>query len=143
MVGYLRRRLSYAGVMATIAVFVALGGSSYAAVQLTGKNVRDGSLSGADVRDNSLKSADVRNGSLRLSDFKAGEFAARRAGAQGGPRHRRYLEPVQQVRERRTVSRRRREGRGHRPARRVGFLEVRLRRELRKHRRRALVRRGA
>lgn len=31
----LRPRLTYANVMATIAVFVALGGSSYAAVQLS------------------------------------------------------------------------------------------------------------
>jgi hypothetical protein len=53
------RRLSYANVMATAAVFVALGGSSYAAAEITGKGVRDGSLTGADIRNNSLASAHI------------------------------------------------------------------------------------
>jgi hypothetical protein len=35
----LRSSLTYANVMATVAVFVALGGSSYAALQVTSKNV--------------------------------------------------------------------------------------------------------
>ena len=38
----MHRRLTYSNVMATIAVFIALGGSSYAAVKITGKNVKDG-----------------------------------------------------------------------------------------------------
>ena len=38
------RRLSYANVVATLALFVALGGSSYAAIRITGKNVVDGTL---------------------------------------------------------------------------------------------------
>jgi hypothetical protein len=69
-----RGRLSYANVMATVAVFLALGGSSYAALKITGKDVRNGSLSGRDLRDNSVRSRDVRNGSLRAQDFKAGEL---------------------------------------------------------------------
>ena len=40
----LRRHLSYANVMATVAVFIALGGSSYAALKITGADVRNGSL---------------------------------------------------------------------------------------------------
>jgi hypothetical protein len=50
----MRSKLSYANVMATIAVFIALGGSSYAAIIITGKNVKNGSLTGADIKDNSL-----------------------------------------------------------------------------------------
>ena len=46
MLSTLRARLTYANVMATIAVFVALGGSSYAAITITGKNVRNSSLTG-------------------------------------------------------------------------------------------------
>ena len=42
----MRGRLSYANVMATIAVFVALGGSSYAAVKITGKDIKDESITG-------------------------------------------------------------------------------------------------
>lgn len=59
MSGRLRSRLTYANVMATIAVFVALGGSSYAAIAITGRDVEDGSLTGRDVRDGSLSAAEL------------------------------------------------------------------------------------
>jgi hypothetical protein len=67
-----RARLTYANVMATIALFVALGGSSYAAIKVTGKN----------VKDNSLTTADIKNKSLLRKDFKGGQLPA---GAQGAP----------------------------------------------------------
>jgi hypothetical protein len=51
----MRNRLSYANVMATLAVFVALGGSSYAAIKVTGKNVTNGSLTGADIKKHSVQ----------------------------------------------------------------------------------------
>jgi hypothetical protein len=73
----MRRALSYSNVMATLAVFVALGGSSYAAIKITGKDVRNNSLTGADVRNNSLKSADVRNNSLKSADVKNGSLKAK------------------------------------------------------------------
>jgi hypothetical protein len=73
----MRRALSYSNVMATLAVFVALGGSSYAAITITGKDVRDNSLRSADVRNNSLRSADVRNNSLRSADVKNGSLHAK------------------------------------------------------------------
>lgn len=65
----LRTRLTYANVMATIAVFVSLGGTSWAALTVTGAQVRNNSLSGADVRNNSLTGVDVRNGSLSTADL--------------------------------------------------------------------------
>ena len=61
------KRLSYANVMATVAVFVALGGSSYAAVKITGKDVRNGSLTGADVKNRSLSRADLKRGTVPVS----------------------------------------------------------------------------
>ena len=96
---HLRARLTYANVMATIAVFVALGGSSYAALRITGKNVpkdaltgadikdltgrdvRDNSLTGADVKD--LTSADVANGKLLAEDFAPGQLPQGPQGAAG------------------------------------------------------------
>ena len=89
----MRQRLSYANVMATVAVFIALGGSSYAAITITGKNVKDGTLTGADVKNNSLRGADIRanavnsddveNGSLLARDFKAGQLPAGLQGQKG------------------------------------------------------------
>jgi hypothetical protein len=86
----MRRALSYSDVMATLAVFLALGGSSYAAITITRKHVRDNSLKSADVRDNSLRSADVKNGSLQAKDFAVGEIPAGsmwsyRGDVPGGP----------------------------------------------------------
>jgi hypothetical protein len=85
----LRAHLTYANVMATIAVFVALGGSSYAAITVTGKNVKNSSLTGKDVKNSSLTTSDVKNRSLLAVDFKAGQLPAGpmgpggRAGSQG------------------------------------------------------------
>ena len=76
-----RRSLSYANVVASLALFVALGGSSYAAVAITGKDVRDGSLTGADIRNHSLTAADVKPGSLLASDFKPGQLRGVVGGA--------------------------------------------------------------
>jgi len=68
--------------MATIAVCVALGGTSWAAVQLTGRDIVNSSLTGADVRRDSLTGRDVRglttrdivDGSLHAEDFGRGEL---------------------------------------------------------------------
>jgi hypothetical protein len=49
-----RDRLNYANVTATLALFVALGGASYAAVKITGRNVVNGSLTGKDIKKRSV-----------------------------------------------------------------------------------------
>ena len=64
MLGRLRARLTYADVMATFAVFVALGGSSYAAVKITSRDVKDNSLTTKDIKDRSLLSKDFKKGQL-------------------------------------------------------------------------------
>jgi hypothetical protein len=83
MKGKRRIRLSYANVVASLALFAALGGSSYAAISITGKQVRDGSLSGRDVRNASLTGKDVGDRSLLARDFKSGQLPAGPRGAQG------------------------------------------------------------
>ena len=76
----LRARLTYANVMATIAVFVALGGTSYAALQLP-----KGSVGPKQLKRNSVTSPKVKRGSLLLNDFKASQHALLRGpeGPQG------------------------------------------------------------
>jgi hypothetical protein len=70
MISSLRARLTYANVMATLAVFVALGGSSYAAIAITGRDVRDHSLTGRDVAPGSIGSSEIRNGSVHGIDIR-------------------------------------------------------------------------
>lgn len=71
------KRLNYSNLMATVAVFVALGGTSYAAVTITGADVRDGSLTGADVRNNSLDRRDIDDGAVRSSEVLDGSLRSR------------------------------------------------------------------
>jgi hypothetical protein len=59
--------------MATLGVFIALGGTSYAALTITGRNVKDGSLGSRDIKD----------GRLLAKDFKAGQLPAGPQGAAG------------------------------------------------------------
>src|SRR6476646_2759989 len=73
----LRARLTYANVMATIAVFIALGGASYAATQLP-KN----SVGTKQIKNNAVTGSKVANGSLAGQDFAANQLPQ---GPQGPP----------------------------------------------------------
>jgi hypothetical protein len=77
MIGRLRDRLTYANVIATIAVFIALGGTSYAALTLP----RD-SVGSAQLRTGAVRSIDVKNRSLQASDLSPRARASLR-GQQG------------------------------------------------------------
>jgi hypothetical protein len=61
-----------------VALFVALGGTSYAAAQLPRNSVGT-----AQIRANAITSSKVRNGSLLPQDFKTGKLPAGPTGAQG------------------------------------------------------------
>jgi len=50
----IRRHLTYANAMASIAVFVALGGGAYAAVHVNGKNIENRTISGKKLKNNTL-----------------------------------------------------------------------------------------
>lgn len=75
-----RRRLSFANVVSCIALFVALGGASYAATQLP-KN----SVGAKQIKPNAVSSSKVKNGSLGVADFKSSELSQLQgpAGPQG------------------------------------------------------------
>src|SRR3954466_9508678 len=81
MLAKLRKRLTFANVVSMLALFVALGGSSYAAIKVTGKNVKNSSLTGADIKNNSVTGKDVKG--LGRGDFKKGTLLSGAAGPQG------------------------------------------------------------
>src|SRR4051812_21970023 len=64
MIARIRAHLSYANVMATIAVFVALGGSSYAAIKIPRNSVGAGQL-----RSGAVRSSEIKDRSIRTSDL--------------------------------------------------------------------------
>jgi hypothetical protein len=81
----IRTRLTYANVVASLALFVALGGTSYAAVQLArdsvrSKHIKNGEVGRPDLARSAVDSAKVKNGSLLEEDFAAAQLPA---GAQG------------------------------------------------------------
>src|SRR4051812_42695209 len=52
------RRPSPAFVVAALALSVALGGTSYAAITVTGAQIKDGSITTRDIRDHTLRTED-------------------------------------------------------------------------------------
>jgi len=70
----LRDRLSYANVTASLALFVALGGTSYAAVTLPRnsvgqKQLRDNAVGTKELRRGAVRSAHIRNRTIRVGDL--------------------------------------------------------------------------
>jgi hypothetical protein len=70
MLSRVRSSFTYTNVLATIAVFGALGGVSYAATDLT-KN----SVGPSQIKKNAVNSAEIKNSSLRCKDFKKNQDA--------------------------------------------------------------------
>jgi hypothetical protein len=75
-----RPRLTYANVLASLALFIALGGSSYAALQIPKASVGTKQL-----KRNAVTSPKVKPGSLLVSDFRASQRSQLRgpAGPEG------------------------------------------------------------
>jgi hypothetical protein len=67
MIHRIRARMTYANVMATIAVFVALGGSSYAAIKLPRNSVGADQIRSGAVRSSEIKDRSIRTGDLATS----------------------------------------------------------------------------
>jgi hypothetical protein len=69
MLHKLRSRLTYANVVATIALFAAVAtGGAYAANTVFSTDIVDGQVKSVDVGDNEIKSADVKDESLTTFD---------------------------------------------------------------------------
>jgi hypothetical protein len=82
MIGRLRQRLTYANVTATLALFIALGGSSYAALALPRNSVGT-----KQIRPSAVRSSDVKTRSLQVSDLslRARRTLTGRIGPAGPP----------------------------------------------------------
>ncbi|HEV7805905.1 MAG TPA: hypothetical protein VGO80_08805 [Solirubrobacteraceae bacterium] len=90
MLECIRGKLSFANVTSMMALTVALGGTSYAAITLPAnsvgsKQIKAGAVKGSEIGGGAVTSAKVRNGSLLAQDFKGGQLPAGAAGATGAP----------------------------------------------------------
>ena len=75
-----RLRGRHTTVVAYLALFAALGGSAYAAVTVTGKQIQDGTITGKDVKNRSLATAKLSKGAIASLSGDRGP-----AGPQGAP----------------------------------------------------------
>jgi hypothetical protein len=64
------RRPSPAMIVALLALFVALGGSSYAALKIGSPQIRNNSVLSADLHNNTVRGADVHRNTLTGDDIK-------------------------------------------------------------------------
>lgn len=71
-----RSRLTYANVMASIAVFIALGGGAYALTldknSVRSKHIKNGQVTSADVADDDLIGSDIDEDTLQIPRGEAG-----------------------------------------------------------------------
>ena len=91
----LRSHVSYANAMATIAVFIALGGTSYAVTQLPrnsvgAKQIRSGGVGASEIHTGAVRSTDIKDRGVALRDISVGARNSLRgqtgpAGPQGPP----------------------------------------------------------
>jgi hypothetical protein len=83
----LLQHLTYANVMSTLAVFIALGGSSYAALTISGTSITNRSIPAKKLKRNSITANEVRESRLsrvprarradRLGSFTAADLRVR------------------------------------------------------------------
>jgi hypothetical protein len=83
--GRIKCRFSYANVMATLAVFIALGGGAYAVTKapknsVTSKSIKKGAVRSVDVRNDGLKGIDIDESTLSGIQGPKGDI-----GQQGPP----------------------------------------------------------
>jgi hypothetical protein len=76
--------------MATVAVFITLGGGAYAATTLKansvgGAQLKNGAVTNKKLAKNAVTGAKVKDGSLLAADFAPGQVPAGPAGAKGDP----------------------------------------------------------
>src|SRR3954447_6815461 len=88
MLTRLRQELSYANVTATLALFIALGGTSYAALTLPrnsvgSKQIRSRAVGSSELRTRAVTSRAVRNRSIALRDLS--ESARQSLQGERGP----------------------------------------------------------
>jgi hypothetical protein len=91
----LRRRLTYANVMATVAVFLALGGGAYAAIKLPRNSVgqrqlRNGSVGASELKTGAVRGRAVKDRSIGVAELSTSARESLRgqqgpAGAPGVP----------------------------------------------------------
>jgi hypothetical protein len=86
----IRGHLSFANVISVIALFAALGGTTYAAVSLPknsvgAKQIKKNGVGASEIKRSAVRTGEVRNGALRAEDFAAVQIPQGAKGDKGDP----------------------------------------------------------
>jgi hypothetical protein len=71
------RHFSFANLTALLALFVALGGSSYAALSVGSKQIANNSVRSKDLRNNNVRGRDIHKATVRGTDVRDGDLKGR------------------------------------------------------------------
>ncbi|HMO00750.1 MAG TPA: hypothetical protein PKD59_15160 [Miltoncostaeaceae bacterium] len=74
-------RITYANVMATFAVFVALGGTAFAAATIGTRDIQNGAVTAPKVRDGAVTAAKLANGAASAPKIRNGAVTAAKLAA--------------------------------------------------------------
>jgi hypothetical protein len=66
----LRKRLTFANLTSTLALFVALGGTSYAAISVGSAEIRTGAVGKSEIRTNAVGKSEASTGSIGKSEIR-------------------------------------------------------------------------
>ncbi|QIG45397.1 hypothetical protein G5V58_23965 [Nocardioides anomalus] len=66
------RKPSPAVLVSSAALLVALGGTSYAAAQINGSQLKNGTVTSAKIKNQTIQSRDIANGTVKAKDLKPG-----------------------------------------------------------------------
>ena len=83
---WIRSHFSFANAISLIALFVALGGTSYAALSknsIGAKQIKKDAVRASEIKSRAVGTSEVRNGALLTEDFQAGQLPAGAKGDQG------------------------------------------------------------
>jgi hypothetical protein len=85
---WIRRAPSLPTVISLMALFVALGGTSVAAISLSknsvgAKQIKRNAVGAPEIKRSAVRTGEVRNGALRVEDFAAGQLPAGPKGDKG------------------------------------------------------------
>jgi hypothetical protein len=85
---WIRNHLSFANVISLLALFVALGGTTYAAATLSknsvgAKQIKKDAVRASEIKSRAVGTSEVRDAALLAQDFKAGQLPAGAKGDKG------------------------------------------------------------
>jgi len=68
----LRRRLTFANVTSGLALFVALGGTSYAAISVGSAEIRTGAVGASEIRRDAVRASEIKTSSVGKGELRTG-----------------------------------------------------------------------